>query len=309
MDRRDRVERPVLYLLVLVLATAVGYLVLTRESGRKQDDLDLEPIIAAIGDALDRLGPTVADAMDPSLDEFKQDVARDVADRVEELLSHQTEAVPSPINAAVARTDEGSSGALEGRIADAVANKLLAAGCTLTGTDECDECPPTPCPPVAVDYDDPRSIKLNSRFTFFFENARLNEDRQVTADSFGVKPAARHLKRLELLSNAFQPCHRADAPVEFAVTGFASTAEFRVQPTGEPMSESDELNLMTANLRAQNIGEYLQSRGFNVQTKQWSENDLQRPYLDDGQSGVDQQAVNRTVFIDLKSAGACDLTR
>ena len=75
------------------------------------------------------------------------------------------------------------------------------------------------------------------------------------------------------------------------------------------MPESDELNLTTANLRAQIIGDYLQTQGFNVETKQWSELDLERPYLDDDQLGPDQQALNRTVFVDLKSAGACELAR
>lgn len=261
-DRLERIERPVLYLLVLVLATAVGYLALMPESERKQR---AGPSVAATDDAPDDLGPTVADAV-----------------------------------------DEDNVVGLEERIADAVASKLLAAGCALTGTDEC---PETPCPPAVVDCENPAAITLNSRFTFFYENARLNEDREVIADSVGVKPARRHLERLDLLSNAFQPCHRADAPVAFAVTGYSSTAEFRVQTTGEPMPESDQLNLTTANLRAQIIGDYLQNQGFNVETKQWSEQDLQRPYLDDARLGVDQQALNRTVFIDLKSAGACDLVR
>lgn len=258
-DRLERIERPVLYLLVLVLATAVGYFALKPESGEKQDEL--EPSVAATDDVPDDLGPTVAAAV-----------------------------------------DEGSFVGLEERICRPVANKLLTVGYTPTGASECAE---TPRPrAVMVDSDDSPSITLNSRFIFFYENARLNEDRQVTADSVGVKPARRYL---ELLANAFQPCHRADAPVEFAVTGYSSTAEFRVQTTGETVPESNEMNLATANLRAQIIGDYLQDQGFKVETKQWSEHDLQHPYPDDVQPSVDQQALNRAVFIDLKSAGACDL--
>ena len=260
-DRLERIERPVLYLLVLVLAAALGYFALKPESGGKKDEQ--EPSVAATDDAPDDLGPTVADA-----------------------------------------ADQDNVVGLEERIADAAANKLLTVGYTPTGAGECAE---TPCPrAVVVDSDDSPSITLNSRFIFFYENARLNDDRQVTADSFGVKPARRYL---ELLANAFQPCHRADTPVEFAVAGYSSVAEFRVQTTGETVPESNELNLNAANLRAQIIGDYLQDQGFRVETKQWSENDLQRPYPDDVQSRVDPQALNRAVFIDLKSAGACDLVR
>ena len=65
-----------------------------------------------------------------------------------------------------------------------------------------------------------------------------------------------------------------------------------------------------ANLRAKIVGDYLLNEGFKVEIKEWlSENDLQRPYLDDVQPGMDQQALNRTVFVELKSAGACDLAR
>ena len=46
--------------------------------------------------------------------------------------------------------------------------------------------------------------------------------------------------------------------------------------------------------------------GFQVNPTQPS-GDLQRPYVDDAQPGVDQQALNRTVLIELKSAGTCDL--
>ncbi len=259
-DRLERIERPVLYLLVLVLATVAGYLALKPESGGKQGEQ--EASVAVTDDAPDDLGPTVAAAV-----------------------------------------DEDSFVGLEKRIADAVANKLLAVGYTPTGAGECAE---TPCPRAVVVGSDDSPITLVSRFILFYENARLNEDRQVTADSFGVKPVRRYL---ELLAKAFQPCHRADAPVEFAVTGYSSTAEFRVQTTGDTVPESNKLNLTTANLRAQIIGDYLQDQGFKVETKQWSEHDLQRPYPDDVQPSVDQQALNRAVFIDLKSAGACELVR
>ena len=133
-----------------------------------------------------------------------------------------------------------------------------------------------------------------------------------TENSFGVKLAHRHLRRLDLLANAFGPCHRSNNPVEFNVTGYSSTAEFRFQPSGRRLLNSDELNLKTANLRAQIVGTYLKSKGkgFRVTTVQWPQgHDLQRPYLDDVRPGIDQQALNRTVMIELVSAGACDLSR
>ena len=172
--------------------------------------------------------------------------------------------------------------------------------------------PVTPaCPPSEVeDCDEPSSIRVKSKFTFFYENARLNEDREVVLDSVGIRLAPRHHRRLELLTKAFRPCNRDDAPVEFGVSGYSSTAEFRAQPEGEPLDDSDALNLETANLRAKIVGDYLLSEGFKVETRQWlSEGDLQRPYLDDAQPGMDQQALNRTVSIELRSAGACDLAR
>ena len=80
--------------------------------------------------------------------------------------------------------------------------------------------------------------------------------------------------------------------------------------TPHQLGRTDALNLGVANLRAKIVGDHLLNEGFKVEIKEWlSENDLQRPYLDDVQPGMDQQALNRTVFIELKSAGACDLAR
>ena len=193
----------------------------------------------------------------------------------------------------------------EGRIADAVSNKLLAAGCTLTGTDEC---PKTPCPPSTGDdcHDPPPPTnEVRSRYTLFYENARLDADGKVTGASFGVKLERPHLHRLELLTRALQPCHQTDVPVEFEVNGYSSTAEFRFLPSGGTVPYSTDLNLETANLRGQIVGAYLKEEGFVVHWEPWSsEADIQRPH-----QGEESQALNRTVFIDIKSAGKCDLTR
>lgn len=76
-----------------------------------------------------------------------------------------------------------------------------------------------------------------------------------------------------------------------------------VAPMGPEAARPDELNLKAANLRAEIVGKYLESKGFTVNTKQWSsEHPMQRPYQDDA-----PQELNRTVFIDLKNAGKCNL--
>ena len=257
-----RIERITLYLVVLALAIAVGWLAFKVNESVVEPPVDcvdceeLEQRFEAVDNALGGLDQTVSDAV---------------------------------------RSLEG----LEGRVADAVSRKLLAEGCQVTkAPEECVGAVPPPMPPITV----------NSKFTFLYENARLNEEGEVGKNSVGVKLAPRHLKRLELLTNAFEPCHRADAPVEFEVAGYSSTAEFRTRPDGSPMDRSDELNLQTANLRAQIVGEYLKGQRFEVTTKEWpGDRDLERPYVDDAQPGVAQQALNRTVMIELKSAGACDL--
>ena len=207
------------------------------------------------------------------------------------------------IDKALGEISKSLSG-LDKRVADAVVKRLPAGGCTPpTG----DLCPETPCPPGGVDCPAP---EVESRYTLLYENARLNEDGEVAVDSFGVKLAGRHRKRLELIASAFRSCHKAEIPVEFEVLGYSSTAEFRVQPGGGAMPNSDDLNRRAANLRAQLVGDYLTNEGFGVTTRRWSpEYDMVRPYRDDAQSGVAQQALNRTVFIDLKSAGECDLGR
>lgn len=204
---------------------------------------------------------------------------------------------------------------LEGRVADAVVNKLPAVECPPTSEgDECvpaapaKSCPTSDVPEEHDCGDSPPSVTVKSKFTLLYENARLTESRDITENSVGVKLADRHRTRLDLLAKAFGPCHRSVAPVEFRVTGYASNAEFRLQPGGEPMPDSDELNLRTANLRAQIVGDHLENEGFNVETTRWlRKDDLRRPFREDTQPGIDQQALNRTVLIELVSAGACDL--
>ena len=371
-------ERILLYVVVLALAIAVGWIAFMppKKNGPVGQCVGCEELaglnqrLDAIDTAMDGLGKTVAEAVEPSLASFKQSVVDDVASRLEASISAhgvETATALDSVKAVVAETIESSLTGLEGRvaaavapnlasfeqrvvdgianrvgalisahgnetaaaldgldaavaeriedglaerIAEAVSGKLLAEGCRLTTDGECPAPQPCPTPPDAEACDDsPPSITVNSRFTFLYENARLDADQKVTEDSLGVKLEARHHKRLELLTNAFTPCNRAAHPVKFRVTGYSSSAEFRVRPSGESMDDSDDLNRRTANLRAKIVGEYLREQGFEVETERWPKVDLQRPYLDDVQPGMDQQALNRTVFIELTSAGACDLAR
>ena len=168
----------------------------------------------------------------------------------------------------------------------------------------CDACP-RPLPPLSV----------VSNFTLLYKNAHLNDDEDITRDSSGVKLAPRHERRLEKIAIAFTACQRETASaVKFRVTGYSSTAKFRRKgpngEVGEIISDSDKLNLKTANLRAEVVTTYLREKGFEVENKPWdSFEDLIRPYLDDSQPGTDQQALNRTVFIQVLHAGACNLSR
>lgn len=301
-----QIERIVLYMVVLALAVAVGYLASKVSAGTDDcADCDLDPLVGRVdglGDRIDDVVDKVASGVDASISAHHD----------------QTESTLAGITTTASAIKGGLDG-LEGRIADAVIKELPAVACP--PTNEGDECipatPPEPCPPPDVAEridcgDPPPSITVKSKFTLLYENARLNDDRDITEDSFGVKLARRHLKRLDVLANAFGPCNRPNDTVEFHVTGYSSTAEFRFQPSGRRLSNSDELNLKTANLRAQIVGAYLKSKGkgFTVRTVRWPQgHDLQRPYLDDVRPGIDQQALNRTVMIELVSAGACDLSR
>lgn len=261
-----RIERIVMYVVVLGLAIAVVWLSVTIQEDEAPDgncagcEDGLKPRLDAIDAAIDDLGKTVAnvaDAVDRGLAGFGQELA-----------------------------------GLEGRVADAVSRRLLEAGCQVTRSGgECVRNPP---------------VTVNSRFTFLYENARLNEDGKLAPNSVGVKLAGRHLDRLRLLASAFRPCHQDGDPVRFAVTGYASSAEFRSQPDGGPLPDSEALNRETANLRARIVRDYLRNQGFEVEPPR---SDLPRPYLDDALPSVGQQALNRTVFIELASAGACGLSR
>ena len=290
MDTRERI---VLYMVVLALAIAVGYLAFTISEGTGGcSDCDLDPLV----DAIDGLGERI----DDGVDEVRSSVDASIS-------AHhgQTEIALVGIATTASAIKDGLVG-LEERTADAVIKALPVVECP----SPCSPAPRPTLPCVPSDCDEPSPITVSSKFTLLYENARLTKNGELTANSSGVKLRHRHLERLELLASAFGPCHRQEDPVEFRVTGFASTAEFLNQPSGSPMPESDDLNRQTANLRAQNVQDYLKNEGFQVKTKQWTpDQDLQRPYLDDTPPGMDQQALNRAVLIEPIRAGICDVAR
>lgn len=281
----ERIERILLYAVVLILALAVGYLTWTL-----QDD--------------DRSRGPSTNAPDGQLAALEQ-LVKEAANRIEKLISEANGNVVTAlhgVNASLTAPVDAKLAGLEGRVANSVYDRLRDAGiCELTEK-ECALGAPS----------SPPTMSVASNFTLLYENARLNEKRQVTEDSFGVRLAPRHLRRLEHLTNAFKACQQPEAAVRFRVTGYSSTAEFRVEEEAGTvrLSNSDKLNLQTANLRASIVGAYLEKANFTVVPKMWeSYEDLHRPYLDDTQLGLDQQALNRTVFIEVLSAGACDLGR
>ena len=265
-----RFERITLYVVVLALALFVGYLTLTTDCRWK-----------------DGCGGTIED--DNPLAQLAEDVNAMAADigQLTKIMPHVKES-QAPIRWELERVAPD--------IADSVYARLREEGACLTSAGSC---------PSAA----PASVAAN--FTFLYENARLNEARQITAESVGVRLAPRHERRLDLLESAFRPCRRDGEGVAFAVTGYSSTAEFQVEtPAGDrrPLAESNELNLATANLRAKVVAIRLQQAGFEATPTEWKSFEaLQRPYLDDSPPGDDQQALNRSVFIEVRDAGACDI--
>lgn len=200
---------------------------------------------------------------------------------------------------------------IEGRVVNALGSQLTgverrvadAVLAELDGQDLC--CQPEPCPqrcPAAA---------VASNFTLLYDNARLNQDGELDAANHGIRLTADHRIRLDRIANAYRPCAQPpNKTVRFKVSGYSSTAEFRTEmPDGrQPLQGTNQHNLSTANLRAAVVAAYLQKAGLEAKPVQWkSFDDLRRPYLDrsDLLQGTDQEALNRSAFIEVKDAGAC----
>lgn len=143
--------------------------------------------------------------------------------------------------------------------------------------------------------------------TLFHENAHLDSGNSLQEGSRGVRLTDGHEARLERLVAAFAPC--ADPPthaVKFEVWGHSSTAPFKTLPA----DKSNMLNLEAANLRTKVVADYLERSDFEANWDEWESYDaINRPYLDNSKllaGEMAQEELNRSVFIRVADAGACD---
>jgi len=265
-----RFERTFLYVAVLALAIAVGFLahkVQCRSQGGCPPQS--EDVWAQLAEQVNSLASGLGELKEAVLG-MEQSQATLIRSELERLAS---------------------------QIADSVYAKLREDGACLSSAGSCPE---------------PKPASVVNDFTFLYENARLNDAGEVKADNVGVKLATRHERRLEMLARAFRPCQQEGGPkVSFKVTGYSSTAEFQEESLAggrRRMAKSNEMNRATANLRAKVVAIRLQQAGFEATPTEWKSFEaLQRPYLDDSPPGDDQQALNRSVFIEVRDAGACDI--
>ena len=151
------------------------------------------------------------------------------------------------------------------------------------------------------------TASMESMLTLFYENAHLDPGNSLSEGSHGVRLTDEHEARLESLAVAFAPCAKPpDHVVNFKVRGHSSTAEFKKFTS----DKSNALNLEAANLRAKVVAEYLDQSGFVADSLEWNSYDaIDRPYSDSSEliSGeTDQEALNRSVFVQVADAGACD---
>ena len=96
------------------------------------------------------------------------------------------------------------------------------------------------------------TVGLQPRIWVVFENARLDGDKRLTAESHGVAISGRQRERLDKLAQALIACAAPDRPVRLKIQGYSSTREF-VDDEGQRLGDSDGLNLQAANLRAEGV--------------------------------------------------------
>lgn len=276
-------ERLVLYTVVLILALVVGFLAWRIESNDGRAPLPPVPV------------EDFVQAVKGEFEGFEGRVAKAVIDTLPDPMPR--EAIGEIIKDAINLQLTG----LDGRVADAVYDKLKGEGVCKFVSDEKDRCPEPPSPPP-----------VGKNFTFLFDNAHLDSEGDVKRGNKGVRLDWHHEKRLELIVKAFRACQTTDNAVSFHVAGYSSTAHFYIETESGPkrLPGTDALNLATANMRMENVADYLKDEGFKVKAERWgSIAALQRPYIDDFEPGVDQQALNRTVFLQVTNAGRCDLSQ
>ena len=172
---------------------------------------------------------------------------------------------------------------------------------------------PTATPPAA----------RQPRIWVTFENARLDKDptgalaplRRLTQDSEGIALSGGQQQRLNALADALRTCALPDRRVRLRIQGYSSTREF-VDAGGQPMRDSQALNVEAANLRAEAVIDHLRAaragedNGVDIDHAAWKGYpQMRRPFLDarDEFESTAPELLNRTVLVEIRDAGGCAL--
>ena len=279
----QRLERLLLYVIVILLAAMLAYLILRDGGGGSGEIIErLDQIIGTQEEHGEYMAAIITELgeMEGRLD---SQLAKISAELVQ--VREGTEAIQE-----VTTDIQATLVGVESRTAQAVCERLNPELCT--------DAPP-PCTTV------------DSNFTLLFENARLDDDGKVSEQSMGIQLTRAHEQRLDAIVRAFGPCRGGEHKVEFSIHGYSSTADFQARDGElvEPLPETDQYNLDTARLRAEVVANYLRNKEFLAEIKEPRDDDpeaMARPYVDDAISGeTDQEALNRSVFIEVMDAGAC----
>lgn len=154
------------------------------------------------------------------------------------------------------------------------------------------------------------------RLEVMFENAGLNGASSLNEDSPGIVLSNAQEIKLDKLADALIACATPPSEsVSLKVQGYSSTRPFK----GTSVRISNELNLSAANLRAEVVIDHLVARverdpigksRVDIRYEPWLDyEDIQRPFEDKARfSGMDQEQLNRVVYIDLQDAGGCERT-
>ena len=159
------------------------------------------------------------------------------------------------------------------------------------------------------------------RIWVVFENAKLDDDptgtlsaiARLKANSPGIVISEDQRARLDQLAAALRACATPERWVRLNIQGYSSTREF-LDAQGQPMPDSEVLNVVAANLRAEGVVDHLSGEGLDAGSSvevlhvPWQNyTDIRRPFLDspDGVKGTDQEQLNRAVLVEVQDAGAC----
>ena len=163
----------------------------------------------------------------------------------------------------------------------------------------------------------------------FTDNATLADCNTVDAEGVGAVLRTEHKAQLDRFIKTFKGCHKraengSEQLIKLEIRGYSSTATFSYKPDFpfqcSPMTPelSDRLNTDAANIRAANVKDYLEDElarqhiqdSFKIDLKKWDTyDDIRRPYFDSREHPeLDApELINRSVFIRVTDAGACDV--